>query len=65
MLNYAVTPDEAYFYGTELFKQIKASVLRIDRSKMYPFTAEGMKQSQIDLTGGTSAIRSIVKIADK
>jgi NADPH:quinone reductase len=63
--NYVVTPDEAYFYGTELFKQIEAGVLKINIWKTYPFTPEGVKQSQIDLTGGATVGKLTIKIADE
>ncbi|KAF8313079.1 NAD(P)-binding protein [Clavulina sp. PMI_390] len=50
MFNYIVTPEESEHYSTEYFSLLKQGV-NIQIHKEYPFSADGVRQSQIDITG--------------
>lgn len=64
MGNYVVTPDEAYYYGNELWKSIESGQLKINVYKEYPFSAEGVRQAQTDLVGGHTTGKLLIKIGD-
>ena len=64
MSNYVFEPEEAAYYGGKLFGLIENGTLKINIYKEYPFTAEGVRQAQIDLTGGKTAGKLIVKVTD-
>jgi NADPH:quinone reductase len=64
MSNYVFEPEEAAYYGKKLFGLIENGTLKINIYKEYPFTAEGVRQAQIDLTGGKTAGKLIVKVAE-
>jgi len=63
LLNYIVTPDEMYHYGTELFDLIAKGILNINIHKEYKFTAEDVQQSQKDLTGGHTTGKLVINAA--
>lgn len=65
LLNYVVTPEESDSYTTELFKLIENGTVKINVHKVYPFTAEGVKQTQRDLTGGLTTGKLVIKVADE
>jgi len=65
MNNYIVTAEEGFHYSAELFKLIADGTLKINVHKEYPFTAEGVAESQKDLTGGKTAGKLVIKIADE
>ncbi|KAI0354627.1 NAD-P-binding protein [Trametes cingulata] len=50
MTNYIYTPEEARYYGEKLFGYISSGVLKINIHKQYPFTTEGAREAQRDLT---------------
>jgi len=58
------TPEEAYYYGTELFKIVESGELKINIHKEYPFTVEGVKQAQEDLVTGKTVGKLLIKVAD-
>ncbi|KAJ7155925.1 NAD(P)-binding protein [Mycena crocata] len=60
--NYAFTPEELHHYTSELFALVAAGTLKIKLHKEYPFTAEGAKQAQKDLTGGKSTGKLLIKV---
>lgn len=60
--NYAQTPEELYYYTTELFDMIASGNLKIRVHKEYPFTAEGAKEAQKDLTGGKTTGKLLIKV---
>ncbi|KAH9929830.1 NAD-P-binding protein [Fomitopsis serialis] len=65
--NYIVTPEESLQYGTELFQLIASGVAKISVYKEYPFTADGAREAQTDLTqrGGKTFGKLVIKIADE
>ncbi len=62
MNNYVVTAEEGLHYGKILFDLVAKDILRANIFKEYPFTAEGVQQAQIDLTGGKTTGKLLVKI---
>jgi NADPH:quinone reductase-like Zn-dependent oxidoreductase len=64
MSNYLVTPQEVHYYGKKVFDLVGRGVLKINIHKEYPFTTEGAKQAQDDLTSGKTTGKLIVKVAD-
>jgi NADPH:quinone reductase len=65
MGNYVVTPEELTFYGTSLFTSIADGSIKVNVFKEYPFTADGVRQSQIDLTGGKTTGKLLITIRDE
>ncbi|CCL98150.1 uncharacterized protein FIBRA_00144 [Fibroporia radiculosa] len=65
-MNYTVTPEETLYYGTELFKLITDGKLKINVFREYPFTTEGIREAQSDLTtrSGKTVGKLVIKIAD-
>ncbi|KZT08736.1 NAD-P-binding protein [Laetiporus sulphureus 93-53] len=66
LANYTVTPEETLQYGTELFQLISSGVIKIVVYKEYPFTTEGVREAQTDLTtrGGKTIGKLVIKIAE-
>ncbi|KAG1814029.1 uncharacterized protein BJ212DRAFT_1300887 [Suillus subaureus] len=64
MNNYTYTPAEALHYGNALFSLLANGTLKTQVFKEYPFTTEGVKQAQIDLTSGKSTGKLVVKVND-
>jgi len=66
MANYVVTPEESLYYGNELFKLISSGKVKINVFKEYPFSTEGVREAQTDLTakGGKTVGKLVIKIAD-
>lgn len=64
MENYLVTEDEIFHYGRMVFDLIEKDVLKTNIFKEYPFTAEGVKQAQMDLTGGKTTGKLLIKITE-
>ncbi|KLO09266.1 NAD-binding protein [Schizopora paradoxa] len=62
--NYVVTPEESYYYTTELFKLIENGTVKINVHKVYPFTAEGAKQTQIDITGRGTTGKLVIQVSE-
>jgi NADPH:quinone reductase len=62
--NYITLPEEGRQYSTELFDLIAKGLVKLNVFKEYPFTAEGVKQSQLDLTGGKTTGKLLIKISD-
>lgn len=67
MANYIVTPEESQHYGQELMKLLETNKLKVEIAGTYPFTTEGVRQAQTDLTtpGGKVAGKLLIKIADE
>ncbi|KLO09276.1 NAD(P)-binding protein [Schizopora paradoxa] len=63
-INYLVTPEESHFYTTELFKLVENGTVKINVHKMYPFTAEGARQSHIDITGKGTSGKLVVRVSE-
>jgi len=62
--NWVKTVDEKNKYGKELYRLVASGELRINIHGEYPFTAEGVKQAQIDLTGGKTTGKLLVKVSE-
>lgn len=67
MANYVVTPEEADHYSQELFKLLVDGVFKIRIESVYPFSTQGVKDAQTELTtpGGKLAGKILIKIADE
>ncbi|PFH52349.1 hypothetical protein AMATHDRAFT_57416 [Amanita thiersii Skay4041] len=65
MSNYVYTPEEARKYGIMTFDLISKGQLKIQVFKEYPFTAEGAKEAQRDLTGGKTTGKLVIKVEEK
>jgi len=67
MVNYIVTPEESQHYGEELFKEVTLGHMKVNIFGVYPFSTEGVRQAQTDLTtrGGKVAGKLLIKIADE
>ncbi|KAI0785393.1 NAD-P-binding protein [Irpex lacteus] len=67
MPNYIVTPEESEHYTKELFKLLTDGVFKIRIPSRYPFTTEGARDAQTELTtpGGKLAGKILIKIADE
>jgi len=61
--SYVTTPAESHRYVSELFNLIVAGTIKLNLHKIYPFTAEGVKQSQRDITGRGTTGKLVVDIA--
>ncbi|RDX42967.1 NAD-P-binding protein [Lentinus brumalis] len=66
MANYIYTPEEARYYGEKLFGYISRGELKITIHKQYPFSTEGAREAQTDLTtkGGNTVGKLVYKIGD-
>ncbi|KAG1820321.1 uncharacterized protein BJ212DRAFT_1478448 [Suillus subaureus] len=62
--NYTYTPEEALYYGNALFSLLANGTLKTRIFKEYPFTADGVRQAQIDLTSGKTTGKLVVKVSD-
>ena len=65
LLNYIVTPEESGHYARELLSLVGNGTVKINIFKEYPFTTEGIQQTQRDITGRSTIGKLIVKIADE
>ena len=67
MANYIYTPEEARYYGEKLFGYISRDELTITIYKQYPFTTQGAREAQTDLTtkGGSTVGKLVYKISDE
>ena len=59
--NYIFTPEEEEFYVTELFRLLESGV-QVKVHQIYPFTAEGVQQSQRDITGRGTVGKLIIAV---
>ncbi|KAF9566902.1 NAD(P)-binding protein [Agrocybe pediades] len=64
MTNYVYTAEEAAHYGRIVFDLVAKGELNIKIFNEYPFTAEGVRQAQSDLTapGGKTTGKLLVKV---
>ncbi|EJC98614.1 NAD-binding protein [Fomitiporia mediterranea MF3/22] len=65
LMNYIVTPSEISSYIQELYKLIESSSIKVNIFKEYPFTAEGVRQSQVDITGRSTIGKLLIKVSDE
>jgi len=57
--------EESRFYGTQLFDLVAKGALKIKIFGHYPFTAEGVKKAQLDLTSGKTTGKLLIDISDE
>lgn len=62
MGNYAYTASEASYYSNKLWSLVESGTLRATVHREYPFSAEGVRQAQIDLTSGKTAGKLVIKV---
>lgn len=62
--NYVFLPEEGRVYSTELFEMIAKGLVKINVFKEYSFDAEGVKQAQLDLTGGKTIGKLLIRVHD-
>jgi len=62
--HYLVLPEEGRVFSTELFDLIAKGLVKIKVYKEYSFTAEGVKEAQLDLTGGKTVGKLVIKVSD-
>ncbi|CAE6436289.1 unnamed protein product [Rhizoctonia solani] len=62
--NYLTEPSEFHQYSVELLDLIKSGKLHIAIHAEYPFTTEGIRQSQIDITGRGTSGKLLIKVAE-
>ncbi|TCD71152.1 hypothetical protein EIP91_012100 [Steccherinum ochraceum] len=67
MANYIVTPEETEGHLKELFRVLSDGSVKVNIVGIYPFTTEGGRQAQIDLTtpGGKVAGKLLIKVVDE
>lgn len=65
MIHYTTTVEEREFYGTQLFNMISKGELKINIFKDYPFSADGVRQAHLDLVGGKTTGKLVIKVADE
>ncbi|KAG8969737.1 hypothetical protein FRC03_001082 [Tulasnella sp. 419] len=63
LTNYIYTGEESRRYGAEFFELLSKGSVKVTIFKEYPFTAEGVKQSQIDITSRGTVGKLLVKVA--
>lgn len=66
MNHYTYTPadSEVLFYRNALFSLLADGPLKPQVFKEYRFTVDGVRQVQIDLTGGKTTGKLVVKVSD-
>jgi NADPH:quinone reductase len=64
MSNYVLDPEESDYYGKRMFELVENGTFKINIFKEYPFTVEGVQQAHIDLVGGKTTGKLIVKVGE-
>ena len=64
MGNYIYTPEEGRLYTSELFRLVSEGKLKVQVHKEYPFSADGVRQAQKDLTAGQTVGKLLIKIVN-
>jgi len=62
MGNYTYTASEALYYSNKLWSLVESGTLKSIIHEEYPFTAEGVRQAQTDLTGGKTVGKLVIKV---
>ena len=60
-LIYTEEPKEALKWNNEVWRLVADGTLKF-RVHQYPFTADGVKQSQLDMTSGRSVGKLLIKV---
>jgi NADPH2:quinone reductase len=61
--NYITEPAEFHQYASELFELVRSGKLDIAVHAEYPLTTEGIRQTQLDITGRGTSGKLVVKVA--
>ena len=64
-MNYITTLEESFKYVQELYKLITDGVVKINIYKDYPFSAQGVKQAQRDITSRSTTGKLLIKVSDE
>ncbi|KAH7886250.1 hypothetical protein F5I97DRAFT_1237227 [Phlebopus sp. FC_14] len=64
MSNYTYTASEVLYYSNALWDLVTKGALKAAVYKEYPFTAEGVRGAQTDLTGGKTSGKLVIKVSD-
>lgn len=59
---YMTTAEESAYYEKELWKLIESGTVKIKIFKEYPFTADGVRASQTDITGRGTSGKLLLKV---
>ncbi|KAK0567736.1 NADPH:quinone reductase [Tilletia horrida] len=62
LYGYVATQEETEKWSAELFELIEQGHLKINVHKEYPFTTEGVRQTQIDLTSRGTTGKLVIKL---
>ena len=67
MTNYITTPEESDLYTKELFDALTSGLFKVRICNVYPFTTEGAREAQSDLTtkGGSTIGKLLIKIGSE
>jgi NADPH2:quinone reductase len=63
LFGYLATPQETDLYLTQMWKLLETGTIKPKIHKEYPFTAEGVRQSQQDLVGRGTSGKLLIKVA--
>jgi NADPH2:quinone reductase len=61
--NWMETVEERDAYAREAYRLVSNGDVKIHIFKEYPFTADGVRQAQLDLVRGKSAGKVIIRVA--
>jgi NADPH2:quinone reductase len=64
VFNYLVTLEEHNRYSKELWGLVSGGALKTAIHAEYPFTADGVRQAQIDLTTGKTSGKLLIKVTN-
>lgn len=64
MGNYVYTASEALYYSNKLWGLVESGTLKPTVHNEYPFSAEGVKQAQTDLTSGKTVGKLVIKVVE-
>ncbi|KAB5590502.1 NADPH-dependent quinone oxidoreductase [Ceratobasidium theobromae] len=62
--NYITEPAEFHQYSSELFELVRSGKLGVAVHGEYPLSTEGIRQTQIDITGRGTSGKLLVKVAE-
>jgi len=63
VFGYIATPQESDFYLSQMWDLLKSGTIKPKIFKEYPFTAEGVKESQKDIVGRGTSGKLVIKVA--
>jgi len=60
--NYLATPEEVEYYYKEMWSLIASGTVKFQFHKEYPFTVDGVRASQTDITGRGTVGKLVIKV---